>query len=213
MNMKSSMQRAFTQIELIAVIVIIAVLVVLIFPAMRALMEKRKSVACIGNLRQIGQLFALYCNDNQMKLPHANNNPFAWYVPLWPYTDNGKSINEGATLYDFPFLQCPAGTTHQDSLYDYAYDYDLSGRPLWEARQNLYYGVPVTGRRWLLIDGGWYFIRRSDGYNGAAGTKRTILRHNGRANVLFPDFSVQSMSREEINQSLYIFNQAPIPAP
>lgn len=199
-------QSALTLVEVLLIVALVMILAALIYPAIKSITEKKQSILCMGNLRQIGQLLMLYTQDNGGKLPHAYSAPMAWYTHLWPYA--GRALSEGATLYDFPFLQCPKGT---QQLYDYAYDYDLSNRPYLEACGNLYYGAPVTGRRWLVIDGEWYFLRRSDGYSGAAGTKRAALRHGGRANVLFPDCSVQSMSLEEINQSLYIFNQYKIP--
>lgn len=191
-----------------------AILITLIYVGMQSSVETSKSTICLANLRQIGHLISLYCSDNQMKLPHANNNPYAWYVPLWPYASGGKTIYDGVKLEDFPFLQCPDGTEHKNALYDYAYDYDLSNRPLFEVQANLYYGSPVTGKRWLVIDGTWYFLRRSDGASGATGTQSiATLRHGKKANVLFPDFSVRSMSSQEINENLYIFKQHPISTP
>jgi prepilin-type N-terminal cleavage/methylation domain-containing protein len=47
------MRRAFTLIELLTVIAIIAVLASLLMPAVAAVRNKAKETRCAGNLRQI----------------------------------------------------------------------------------------------------------------------------------------------------------------
>jgi len=65
----SRTQRAFTLIELLVVVAIIASLAGLLMPSISAAIQKANSVACVGNLRQIGISAQLYANDHQQTTP------------------------------------------------------------------------------------------------------------------------------------------------
>ncbi len=70
---------AFTLVELLVVIGIIAVLVAVLLPVLGRAREAANSVVCQSNLRQIGQGVQMYANDwGNHVLPYAVN----WY--LWP---------------------------------------------------------------------------------------------------------------------------------
>ncbi|MEK6703553.1 MAG: type II secretion system protein [Planctomycetota bacterium] len=59
------MRRAFTLIELLIVIAIIALLVGILLPALAHARKASKAVACSANLRSIGQGLVLYSNDHR----------------------------------------------------------------------------------------------------------------------------------------------------
>ncbi len=70
-EMSQQRPRAFTLIELVIVIAIIAVLMGLLLAAMEVARHKGYIDACASNLRQIGQAITMYANDNHGNYPRT----------------------------------------------------------------------------------------------------------------------------------------------
>jgi prepilin-type processing-associated H-X9-DG protein len=62
---------AFTLVELLVVLGIIAVVIALLLPALSRSREQANQVTCLSNLRQIGTAIVLYCEDNNGWFPRA----------------------------------------------------------------------------------------------------------------------------------------------
>ena len=62
-------RRAFTLVELLVVIGIIAVLIAILLPSLAKAREQAKRAACLSNLRQVHQAFMLYALDNRDQVP------------------------------------------------------------------------------------------------------------------------------------------------
>ncbi len=62
-------RRAFTLVELLVVIGIIAVLIAILLPALNRARESARRVSCLSNLRSIGQMLNIYANANKLYVP------------------------------------------------------------------------------------------------------------------------------------------------
>jgi prepilin-type processing-associated H-X9-DG protein/prepilin-type N-terminal cleavage/methylation domain-containing protein len=78
---------AFTLVELLIVIAIIAILVALLLPTLLRGKAQAQSTACKNHLRQIGVAVAMYVSDSRRYPPawHGDNGPFqTWADRLYP---------------------------------------------------------------------------------------------------------------------------------
>ena len=88
--------RAFTLIELLTVIVILAVIAALIFPVLTGAVKKSKSTPCTSNLRQIGTAWSLYRSANNDTWPdHIQEfyDPSSKEVFACPLDSTSKGAN------------------------------------------------------------------------------------------------------------------------
>jgi prepilin-type N-terminal cleavage/methylation domain-containing protein len=94
--MQVSRQKAFTLIELLLVIAVIAVLAALLLPALARAKTQAQQINCLNNVKQLTLAGLMYLNENQTGLPY-NDPTQAGYdstvAPFWmeALTNDGGS--------------------------------------------------------------------------------------------------------------------------
>ena len=74
MPIQSYRRKAFTLVELLVVIGIIALLISILLPALSKARESGNWVVCMSNLKQIGNAMVMYANENRGNLPRPASN-------------------------------------------------------------------------------------------------------------------------------------------
>ncbi len=161
---KSNSGTAFTLVELLVVIGIIAVLIGLMMPVLAKSRAAANRAVCLSNIRQLGIGVLMYCNDNKGWFPTcaaaADGLTFIQYPDDWVHWQANRKLDDsaiakyvtrGQTLKSL--LRCPADTfegrkTHPGILAgqgSYLYSYSANSAM---GRNVKPYGVwRVGGRR------------------------------------------------------------------
>lgn len=193
----------FTLIEILVVISIIAVLVTLVYPAIRSVTAGSKNAACMGNLRTLGAAVHSYAADNRGFLPDLfpASGGLHWTFQISPYMTIATNRNERTGRYPF---YCPASTLNPDPRYNRLADqlsYAFNSRLSANSNAIPLFVVQVPSRTLMLVDN--KVLKDGPDVNQVIGGGSTTLinensiervpyeRHGGHANILFVDGSVQ----------------------
>jgi prepilin-type N-terminal cleavage/methylation domain-containing protein len=103
-------RRGFTLVELLVVILIIAVLISLLLPAIQKVREAANRTACLNNLKQMGMAVVNYASSSSGKLPPLYYAPLvtgvyepqSFFFTILPYIEQTNTFKTGMTPVAYP---------------------------------------------------------------------------------------------------------------
>jgi prepilin-type N-terminal cleavage/methylation domain-containing protein/prepilin-type processing-associated H-X9-DG protein len=101
-------RKGFTLVELLVVIGVIALLISILMPALNRAREQANWIKCMSNLRQLGQAFTMYTNNNKGFYPRPGvaTHPQDWifWEDMPPGTNTARALDNSAIA---PYLGKP----------------------------------------------------------------------------------------------------------
>jgi len=113
MNVSSRTEtsQAFTLVELLVVLAIIALLAALLLPVLGRAKESARATACLSNLHQVGVALQIYVSENNNKLPAMRDvvpDPAVVATNVFPTIDKVLAPQLG----NRNVLRCPSDLAH-----------------------------------------------------------------------------------------------------
>lgn len=186
---------AFTLIELLITIAIIAILAALLLPFAMRSVEAARATACIGNLKQLGTAASLYSADKNLLLPAPYDSVTKqyWSDMLEPYMGG----NSKSDVFGCPSLPQDGGLGGGNAYGMPRVEDGAQGLKTYSPSLRL----DNLSRQVLLADS--LFLsgdNKSQSYRFGTGNGNRLMhfRHNDKANVLLMDMHVEQIRPEQL---------------
>lgn len=225
-----SAQRAFTLVELLVVIGIIALLISILLPTLGRARDQAAAVQCMSNLRQLGTVIQMYTSENRGKflppyrIPEqtqsypAGGAYYCTWIPakyvkdnikvMYCPTDNFVNAGTGAPRPVFKRLY----TNITDSTYSYSMNLSLPRKkdPVYPAPWDHVYYNPrlLTGIRNSAEAMFFMETAISAALNPASPANQFRFDHQKRSsmNILFADGHADIRSKEKVLPAVWTDN-------
>ena len=140
----STHNHGFTLIELLTVLAKIGVLASLMLPALARAKDKAKDITCANNLKQFGIALRTFADENEGKLPTAEQLPSAPADPANPLPRISDLLasqlgyNTNAMPQSQTVFRCPKDNTKRFEQNGSSYEWNstYSGRPVENPRHS-----------------------------------------------------------------------------
>ncbi|WP_043582029.1 prepilin-type N-terminal cleavage/methylation domain-containing protein [Geminisphaera colitermitum] len=211
-------RRAFTLIELLAVIAIIGVLAAIVLAVLGNVRAKARQTQCLSNLRQLQMANILYANEHKGRFVYVQstaNIPWHGDRTLTGYLDRGSGVSADIP----PSMRCP-DRIESGGHRSYGYNFTNinlnlpTGAPKRSEIGLLQSEIPRPSQTLAFADAVDFQISRFQSNAYVAGdTNRThaaAYRHgNDRINIAYWDGHVKNLQRSEVasNSTLWNLNQ------
>ena len=193
---------AFTLVELLVVLAVIAILAGILMPVLFAARGSGLQAGCVSNLRQLVQAARMYADDWDRRLPPARlrgpqdtNLGRTWCVLLLPY------LSEERRVLVCPADPAPAQVRNSTDLpHSYGINYDLTLVTGWGG--NLSWSlsaVPRTSDLVLFFDLDQTTPAMGSSFS-AHRISRIAGRHRGGAGIGYLDGHVKVQPPDQLNQ-------------
>jgi prepilin-type N-terminal cleavage/methylation domain-containing protein/prepilin-type processing-associated H-X9-DG protein len=200
--------KAFTLVEMLVVIVVLAVLVAMILPKFARSKGGPGGYTCVSNLKQIGLAYRIWEGDNGDKFPMQVSVTNGGTMELF---SSGSQFSQFAFLnfvamsneLSTPkFLHCPADPNHIAAA-NFATGFS-------DTNISYFFGLDVTPSKPQMILAGDdnLAVNGVRIYPGIlslptnSSVTWTKERHNGTGNILLADGSVQSITSDSLKSAL-----------
>lgn len=212
---------AFTLIELLTVVAIIAVLTALALPAFKKAMASARRSTCMSNERQIGSGLFLYAAEHNNMLPAVDSkyptgmDSDQWNYAIWTYCGYSASsyifnvndpcvrrssnMSRRKNIFRCPEIwgepACPPGVQINANRMSYALNSGV-GSPVWNdvwAKPVVLANVVAPATTAMVVEAS-YVLGTRYGFASNWG----LIPHDSGLNVLFYDGHVQYMKYAEI---------------
>ena len=199
--MRSARSPAFSLIELLLVIAIIAVLISILLPALAHARESARQVVCASNLRQIASAYLMYAKSNRLQGPSVSRSdvlfPDDWLY--WQEPPLGQRSIDNSALAEYlgakgpalrSLFRCPTDPLTHAEQYPYSYSMNTGlWRVYWQNQPRL----PITKVRNPSEKSIFYDEddHAADGAFWYAFDDNLTDRHHARGNIAFFDGHVE----------------------
>lgn len=171
---------AFTVVELLFTIGIVAVLAAMVFPATRTISAYASNAKCVSNLRQIGLAALLCAQDKNNSFPYIEPNP---EDPVYSPDKNAKGLLETLSPYGITeaTLKCPEDFSGPDAFSDFGSSYQwlnyADGEKTWHIKIYTPEGEIIHPPSSVRLAVDWYnvhFTDRRSGPEDEAGQRNAV---------------------------------------